>query len=125
VIALHKQWRGLIHSGRVTRLTHDDADCCAFMASDGGNALVSVAQLDTPRLMPHLPLRLSGLDNGKTYKATLLNPMPAPQRRLKVVPENVMGVPVVASGAVLAQAGLTLPVLMVGEIAVFSIEEIA
>jgi alpha-galactosidase len=124
VIALHKQWRELIHAGRVTRLVHGDADCCAFMVSGGGKALVSVAQLDTPRLMPHLPLGLRGLDASKTYKATLLNPMPAPQRRMKVVPENVTGAPIVASGAVFAHAGLTLPVLMVGEIAVFSIEEI-
>ncbi len=124
VITLHKQWRGVIHSGRIARLSHDDSHCCAFQVSCGGKTLVSAAQLDTPRLMPHLPLRLLGLEAQKTYSARVLNPMPVPERRFKVVPDFVRGEPVVTSGAMLMHAGLTLPVLMAGEIAVFAVEEI-
>ncbi|HEY1709954.1 MAG TPA: alpha-galactosidase [Rhizomicrobium sp.] len=123
IIALHKQCRGIIHAGRVTRLVHDDPACCAFMVSDSGKALVSVAQLDTPRLMPHLPLRLAGLDAAARYKVQLLNPLP--HVRMKSEPATLRGEAFVTSGAVLMHAGLTLPQLMAGEIAVFAVEETA
>jgi alpha-galactosidase len=122
IIALHKQWRSLLHGGRTTRLDHDDPHCCVFQVSRDGKTLVSVAQLDTPRLMPHQPLRLRHLAAPENYVVRQLNPRPNPERRLKAVPSSLRGEPVTMNGAVLMQAGLTLPVLMAGEIAVFSIE---
>jgi alpha-galactosidase len=94
------------------------------MISDGDKALVSAAQLDTPRLMPHQPLRLGGLDAQAIWRVRLLNPAAHPERRLKVVPAMVRGEPVTARGSVLQHAGLTLPVLMSGEIAVYSLEKV-
>lgn len=117
-IALHKRFRPLLHAGRTRRLTHPDPGLTAFLVVDG-QALVSVAQVQTP-LQPMLaPLRLGGLAPATAYRVTLLNPPSHPARTMKRWPPLFEGAPLTVSGAALAAAGLPLPILRVGDVALF------
>jgi alpha-galactosidase len=119
-IALHKRMRPLLHGGRVLRLEHPDPGLAAFVVVDGG-ALVSVAQLETSVHALAAPLRLSGLDVRASYRLTLLNPTRHPERSMKQAPAY-QHEPLTVSGAHLMHAGLTLPVLGAGELALFQLE---
>ncbi|MCU1392556.1 MAG: alpha-galactosidase [Ilumatobacteraceae bacterium] len=70
VIALHKRFRHLLHSGDVVRF--DSADGAAFAhgvyARDRGEALVAVAQLTTAAALAPAPVRLPGLDPVRRYR---------------------------------------------------------
>jgi alpha-galactosidase len=119
-MALHKRMRGLLHGGRMLRLEHEDPGLAAFLVTDG-EVLVSVAQLETATHALPAPLRLVGLDRCACYRLTLLNPPRRPERSMKR-PPAYLARPLSVSGAHLMQAGLTLPVLAAGELAVFHLE---
>lgn len=121
-IALHKRMRPLLHGGRVLRLDHADPGLAASMVV-GKEALVSAAQMATPEYALTAPLRLVGLDSRAAYRLTLFNPPRHPERSMKQPPAYLAG-PLTVSGAHLMQAGLTLPVLGAGELAVFHLEPI-
>jgi alpha-galactosidase len=121
-IALHKQFRPLLHQGRSRRLAPEDPGLIAFSVESGAERLVSAAQVETPLRPVPANLRLTGLESGRRYRAELLNPLRQPERAMKQIPSLFRGEPLTASGAALAGAGLPLPVLRVGEIALFHLE---
>ena len=100
-IALHKQHRALIHSGRLMRFdTPAHLDAFAIIAADAGEALVSCAM---PASHLHLlpgNLRFAGLDRERLYD---INP---------VWPIDVNAQALRATGEALMTVGLTLPRLM-------------
>ena len=124
IIALHKRYRGLLHTGRTLRLTHSDRGMTAMMIMNETQALVSAAQVETPATATLAALRLAGLDSSATYRVTLVNPTPHPQRTMKSVPNTLSGAGFEASGAVLIHQGLPLPVLRAQEIAVYHLERL-
>ena len=77
-IELYKRHRGLIHSGRVTRI--DTPDDTAWMhgvvAADRSAALVSYVQLDEPRNDQPAALRVPGLDPARRYQVSDVTPGP-------------------------------------------------
>jgi alpha-galactosidase len=122
-IALHKQFRPLLHGGRLRRLELADPGLIAFSV-ERGEALVSAAQVETPVWPVTPPLRLTGLKIDQPYRVTLLNPPRHPERTMKRTPPLMTGQPLTVSGAALASAGLPLPVLRVGEVALFHLDPV-
>jgi alpha-galactosidase len=121
-IALHKRFRPLLHGGRRLRLRSLDDTMLAFMVADEAQALVSVAQLASPRFPAPAPLRLPRLEAAARWTATWLNPPAHPEQAMKVVPPLARGESLSATGAQLAAVGLPLPVLRTQEVALFHLE---
>jgi alpha-galactosidase len=120
-IALHKRHRALIHSGQLIRLEHADPNLIAF-AVTGASTLISVVQTDTPRFPAPASLPLTGVPMPDLCRVTLLNPSQHPQREMKQIPPFVRGEPTTMPGALLRNSGLPLPVLRVGDGALFHLE---
>ncbi|WP_411287894.1 alpha-galactosidase [Phenylobacterium sp.] len=123
-IGQHKALRGLLHTGRLVRQTPPDAGAVAFAVVDSGQAVASVAQLDTPRTAAAAPLRLQGLDADTTYRVRRLNPPAGPRAAMKTIPSLLTGEAVEATGRALAVVGLPMPILRAGEVAVFHLTSV-
>jgi alpha-galactosidase len=123
-ISRHKQLRGLIGRGRRVRLTPPDPGGIAFAIIGADEALVSLAQIETPKTATLGPLRVSGLDDEMTYDIRLLNPPGRPRVSMKRAPSLASGETVTAPGAILRQSGLPLPILRAGEMAVFHLKAV-
>ena len=118
-IARHKRDRHIWHGGRLRRLDHPDPGVFAVMATLGDETRLVVTQLDRPRDTIPLPLALPGLDRDAIYRVTSETEAGA------VTPDYASGAPygnrrfdnplmdggVELSGALLADAGLQLPIL--------------
>jgi alpha-galactosidase len=124
MIALHKSHRARLHGGRLVRLSHPEPGLAALMAVDPEGALVSAVQLDLPRTASPAPLRLAGLEEAASWRVRLLNPSPRPEASMKRAPALADGAESLVPGRVLAQAGLPLPVLPVGGVALFALERV-
>jgi len=123
-IALHKRFRPLLHHGRTLRLDAADPGCIAFAVVGETDALVSVAQVDTPATAAPAPLRVPGLAGEASYRVTLLSPSRRALAAAKLLPPIVRGETVTTTGALIAGIGLPLPILSAGEIAVFHLERL-
>lgn len=75
IVALHKQFRPLLHSGRVVRYDCGDpaAMASAVIAHDQQQALVSFAQIATSDALATGNLRIRGLLADSSYDVTLLD----------------------------------------------------
>ena len=131
-IATHKADRHIWHGGRLHRLDHPDPSLFAVMAVLGDEARVVVTQLDRPRDTIPMPLALPGLDRHGTYRirsqteAGALTPnyasgAPYGNRRFET---PLFGEGVVLSGALLADAGLQLPILYAQTGHAFTVERV-
>jgi alpha-galactosidase len=83
--------------------------------------VASLGQVDTPPYPTPEPFRVTGLDPEATYAVTLLNPPARPRAAMKRVPALARGAVVRASGRMIAEVGLPLPILRAGEVAVYEI----
>ena len=111
-IALHKQHRNLIHSGRHYRIdTAEFFPAFAVVAQDSSEALVSCAKLDghVTTLPPRL--RVPGLNKGMRYRLTLIWPPGDVSITSPSVIEaaDLQGDGVVVSGESIAEHGMQLP----------------
>lgn len=116
-IALHRQWRDLLHSGDVVRLDHPDPATLAHgvISAQRDRAIFSVAQLAMPEWSMPGRLRIPGLLPEARYRITLLDaPTLITEQQgghaMRTLP-GWLAQPTEASGSWLAQAGLALPVL--------------
>ncbi len=77
VVALHKELRGLLHSGDVVRLDHPDPEILAHgvVAADRSEAVFAVTRMNTATSLHASPIRLVGLDPTQSYDVRLLEPM--------------------------------------------------
>jgi len=75
-IALHKRFRGLLHSGTVVHadLANDALQLEGVVARDGREALYRLSGLDHTLTWPHGRVQLPGLDPDTTYRVTALPP---------------------------------------------------
>ncbi len=109
-IALYKQHRALIHSGRVIRI--DTPDDTAWMhgvvAADQSAAIMSYAQLDEPRNDQPAAMRVPGLDPLRRYHLTDVTPDVRLSGRVGLGDARIADVEV--SGTALAEVGLAIPV---------------
>jgi alpha-galactosidase len=124
-IELYKRHRGLLHSGRVTRI--DTPDDTAWMhgvvAADQSAALVSYVQLDEPGNDQPAALRVPGLDPARRYQVSDVTPGPARPRRSGLAEPGIPAVRV--SGAALAGIGLAIAPRRALTAAVILIEAVA
>jgi alpha-galactosidase len=86
-----------------------------------GHAVASLGQVDTPPYPTPESLKVTGLDPEANYAVTLLNPPARPRAAMKRVPALARGAVVRASGRMIAEVGLPLPILRAGEVAVYEI----
>ena len=77
VVALHKELRGLLHSGDVVRLDHPDPEILAHgvVATDRSNAVYAITRINTAASLHASPVRLVGLDPTRSYDVRVLEPM--------------------------------------------------
>ncbi len=112
VIAVHKRFRHLLHTGDVVRVDHPGGAGHAHgvLAADRSEALVAYVQLRTAQEPAPAPLRLPGLDAGRRYRPVHL-PLPGEWLGLGMRLPSWMTGPVELTGRQLAAHGLQLPVL--------------
>ncbi|WP_405055144.1 alpha-galactosidase [Vibrio sp. SG41-7] len=110
-IALHKQYRHLLHSGDSFYLDNNDKTRHAYGVYNAREALLTVSQLAMPDYMLPEPVRLSIFDPDSEYKIKLVEYPKTSAGLMKVMPDWVEQGEVVISGAILKQVGITLPVL--------------
>ena len=123
MLTLHKRLRPLLHFGRRVRLTPPDPGAVAFAVVGEAGAVVSIAQLETPRTAALGPLRLERLEPDQVYRVQRLA-TPARLTGMKHAPALTRGDIAKASGRVLRQVGLPLPILRAGEAAVFELTRV-
>ena len=113
-IALHKQLRPLLHSGKVVRIDHHDPalQINGVIAQDQSSAVFLFSQLAMPTYTLSGNARLAGLDPTKHYRLTVLD-QPASMRTGGVMKKLPLWLDeeMTLSGAWLAKAGIALPVL--------------
>ncbi len=107
-IALYKQWRGLLHKGRLHRLDHGDDGFSGLMVSDDNQGLALVAQTQLAERFQVSPVRLAGLDSSARYSVTLPQPWP-PKAALYLVNHARWLEGFELSGQALMSQGLQLP----------------
>jgi alpha-galactosidase len=108
-IALHKRWRDVLHTGRVVRADSPDpsVQLTGAVAADGSRAIYAWAQLTTSAFETPLPVRLPGLDAGRTYRVAAADDRL--ERDGRTPPWLASGA--VLTGSALAVLGLPMPVL--------------
>jgi alpha-galactosidase len=111
VVALHRQFRALLHSGDVVRFDTEPAYCAhGVYAADRSEALISFAQLATAGSLTPPPLRLPGLDPDRRYRVERVVLPGERWGTARTQPSWVSG-GMTVTGRQLAIAGLQPPVL--------------
>jgi len=107
-IALYKQWRDVIHEGRLWQLTPRDEGLFSLLAMTETKGLALIAQTRHPAHydMPHI--RFAGLDEDAVYRVLLLPSWPDGALKALSVPERYTN-GIDLSGRALSHAGLSLP----------------
>jgi alpha-galactosidase len=108
-VSLHKQLRGLLHSGRVVVVDHPDPAIWVngVIAADGSDALFGIVTVDRSVTWPPGRVRLPGLDPDRRYQLTPVPPADIYPEATQV-PEW-WGKGVRMSGRALAQSGVQIP----------------
>jgi alpha-galactosidase len=111
-VDIYKQWRPLLHTGRVVRLDVTDPAVLAHgvVAVDRRSALIAHVQLDESTHNRGVALRVPGLEPARKYEASWLRPPAAGRvsRSPRLDPSGPTGgVPV--TGRQLAELGLWIP----------------
>jgi alpha-galactosidase len=100
-IDVYKQHRNVLHSGRVVRI--GDPDETRFVhgviAADRSTAIIALVQLDVAAHSRPAPVRVPGLDPGRAYLVSRIDPRDSSAEEMALPDAPI-------SGAVLANAGL-------------------
>ena len=123
VIREHKRWRDHLRHAQIMRLEYDDRSICAFVAIGEASALISVAHLSSSPYPLLAPLRVPGLGRGN-WSVQQLNIPPAARSRVKYAPPLSLGEKVILPALVLHEQGVPLPVMAVGEVAIFALHRL-
>lgn len=107
-IALYKQWREVLHSGKLHRLDHPDPNVTAMMVTHEGKALALVAQTAFSPVFDAAPVRLAGLEPETRYRVSLPEPWP-PKARHYLANPDAWRDGFILSGTALMTHGLALP----------------
>jgi alpha-galactosidase len=121
-IALHKRLRPLLHGSRLQRLPSADPARVAFAVVGDNEALVSVAQTDSPRHATPEPIRIAGLEPRRRFRVTTLSLPADPAKAARRAPPLGRGETLEVNGAWLAAVGLQLPILRAGEALILHLE---
>lgn len=107
-IALYKQWRDVLHNGRLWQLSPCVGGVHAWLAMTPGLGIALVAQTHQSDAydMPHI--RFAGLDDDAVYRVKLLAPWPDGALAAVSVPMRYAN-GFDLSGRALRQAGISIP----------------
>jgi alpha-galactosidase len=106
-----RDWRDVLHGGRVVRADRADPASWVHGVVGADRALYAVVQLTTSaRTLPE-PARLPGLDPDRVYRVAAAYPAGAPAT-VELAPPPWLAAGVSLPGRVLATVGLPLPVLL-------------
>ena len=123
-IALYKQWRCVLHAGRLHRLAHPDPNVAGMMVTHESKALALVAQTAFSPVFDAAPVRLTGLEPGARYRVTLPDPWPSKARHYLARGDQWRG-GLTLSGAALMGHGLALPLTHPETAWIVALEKIA
>ncbi len=123
-IAIYKQWRGVLHEGRLHRLAHPDPNVTGMMVSHADKALALVAQTAFSPVFDAAPVRLAGLDPQARYRVTLAEPWP-PRAKHYLAGADQWRTGLTLSGAALMGHGLALPLTHPETAWIIALEKIA
>ena len=107
-IALHKDWRDVLHTGDLWRLEHPDPGVGGLMVTHDAKAIALTAQTGFAQQFDVSPVRLKGLDPTATYRVTLPEPWPAKASTYLADPD-AWREGLNLSGAALMAQGIALP----------------
>ena len=121
-VALHKQYRPLLHSGGLRRLDTSSAESAfGVLASDGSEAIFSYAQLSS---LPHSvggQLHLVGLNRQSRYRIRIIWPQTLESYSESVI-EVINGA--IISGDVLMNVGIQLPIMNPQTLLIFHLQQL-
>jgi alpha-galactosidase len=128
-IALHKELRPLLHSGDVVRADSGEPGerLHGVVAADGTQAVFTFAQLTTGKSTRPGIRPLPGLDRARRYRVRVPAGVPAAQTVSAAEPGWLAAARdggLETTGAVLSQAGLSMPVLAPGQALVLVLDAI-
>ncbi|MGJ7096178.1 alpha-galactosidase [Vibrio hannami] len=109
-IALHKQYRDLLHSGRSFRLNASDGRQNIYGVMNDDEMVITVCQLAMPDYALPTPLRISCIDTDASYEVKLVE-MPTTSFQLMKQRPQWLDKTLTLSGDNLKEIGLTLPIL--------------
>lgn len=109
-IALHKEFRGLLHSGRSFRLNASDRQQHIYGVKGDDELVITVCQLSMPEYALPSPLRISCIDIDATYEVRLVE-MPDTSFQLMKQRPQWLDQTLTLGGDNLKEIGLTLPIL--------------
>jgi alpha-galactosidase len=109
-IALHKQYRRLLHSGQSFRLDTSDKSQNIYGVQNDDEMLITVCQLTMPDYALPSPLRISYIDSNANYQVELVE-MPYASFKLMKQRLKWLDKTLTLSGENLKEIGLTLPIL--------------
>ncbi|MEX2365327.1 MAG: hypothetical protein WD601_01890, partial [Pseudohongiellaceae bacterium] len=122
-IALHKEWRDVIHSGIRRALQPVDPNQIAFQLSAAPQHLISVFQQDMPELSVPGSLRLAGLQPEKYYRLSIILRPEKTGHLMKTGPAWMARDMVRLTGESLMSVGVPLPVMDPDSLLVLAITE--
>jgi alpha-galactosidase len=108
-IALHKEHRELIHSGRfICHDTSPETNLIGCVARDAGEALFAYAVLDTQLATLPTPIRFTGLDRARQYRVHMVWPPHNPSLSAPSIVDaaDLLNEGTVFSGAALVDHGI-------------------
>jgi alpha-galactosidase len=124
VIALHKWYRPLLHSGDMVRFDTEPPWCAhGVYASDRSGGLVSFAQLATAPSLTPPPLRLPGLDPDRRYRVAHAA-LPGERWGMARTQPSWLANGVELSGRQLASHGIQPPVLLPESAVLFTLDAV-
>ncbi|MDB1123151.1 alpha-galactosidase [Vibrio algarum] len=109
-IALHKEFRQLLHTGRSFRLNASDKRQHIYGVKGHEELVITVCQLAMPEYALPTPLRISCIDVDATYEVKLVE-MPETSFQLMKQRPQWLDKTLTLSGDNLKEIGLTLPIL--------------
>ncbi len=107
-IALYKEWRQVLHAGKMTRIEHPDPGVSGLMAMYGAQSLALVVQTHFSAEFDAAPVRLTEVDPESRYRVKLAKPWPAKASIYLANPDQ-WSHGLVLSGQSLRSQGLALP----------------
>ncbi len=107
-IALYKQWRSVLHEGRLSEIVCDAPGIFGWLAWRGDLGLALAAQTQFGGDFNAPPVRLIGLEQERRHRVRLLDPWPAKASRY-LPAADAWREGLTLSGRALAEVGLALP----------------
>jgi alpha-galactosidase len=107
-IAIYKEWRTVLHGGRLTQIESTDPGIFGWLSWNGERGLALVAQTRFADDFNAQPVQLVGLPVQDRYRVRLIEPWPA--RAVRSLPNpDLWREGYMVSGHVLSEIGLPLP----------------